>query len=382
MLTTLFLVVVALLVPFVCAVVLFYVLRRILRRRDWTILLTAGVAGFVLHARENAYGYGYWTAGLVGFGPGDPEDVPVISMLCMTAVLAGTAGLALGQAVGSPIAALSRLLYNLKKFKDVLDGSWIHRKELVADGLIPRRGRRKMLKHRASNRVPLSLIPAVRGPHATEKSRRTPLQEKAIPLGLGARDRPVWLGVQEMGMHGAVVGSTGSGKSVTLMWIVGAALDMGYDVTVLDMKEDTEAGGLRDFLRAYAGMHRVAIQEIALGDQRPTHWFNVLDGMSADEAFDTIMTLVEFDDAYWQALNRKVLRQVTQLCYESTEVAPHRFARPTMLEIGKILEHGDAMRRAVKERIAAIDRAHGTGYCAQRYANVLRPSRDESTSAA
>jgi hypothetical protein len=381
-LTILFLLVFALLVPFVCASVLFYVLRRILRRRDWTILLTAGVAGFALHARENAYGYGYWMVGLAGFGPREPGDVPVTSMLCMAAALAGTAGLILGQAIGSPIAALSRLLRNLKKFKDVLDGSWVYRKEMVDDGLTPRRGRRKMLKRRASSRVPLSLIPAVRGPHATEKSRRTPLKDKAIPLGLGARDRPVWLGVQEMGMHGAVVGSTGSGKTVTLMWIIGAALDMGYDVTVLDMKEDTEPGGLRDFLRAYARMHRVGMQEIALGDRRPSHWFNVFDGMSADEAFDAIMTMVEFDDAYWQALNRKVLQQVMQLCYESAELAPDRFGRPTMLEIGKILEHGETMRTAVKERIMAIDRAHGTGHCAQRYANVLRPSRDEAMSAA
>ena len=140
------------------------------------------------------------------------------------------------------------------------------------------------------------------------------------------------------------------------MWIIGAALDMGFDVTVLDMKEDTEPGGLRDFLRAYSSMHQVPLQEIALGDEQPSYWFNVLADMTADESFDTIMSLVEFDDAYWKALNRKILQQVIEL-YQAAEVAPERFAPPTMLELGKVMEQGRNMKGAVKERVNAIDAA-------------------------
>ncbi len=370
------------LVPGILAWLLLAVLRRFLARRDWAIVTVAGCIGFGLHAKENALAYGYWLASFLEFGPGEPGRVPVTVLLALAAILAGLIGMIMGSAKGSLINGLASLLRKKKKLVDLFDGAWMRRQELVDRDLKPRDGRRQMLKRRVSTRVTLADIPAVRGPYATEKARRTPLKEKRLPLGLGARDRPVWLSVQEMGMHGAVVGSTGSGKTVTLMWIIGAVLDMGYDVTVLDMKEDTEPGGLRDFLRAYSQMHRVPMQEIALGDEQPAYWFNVLSGMSADEAFDTIMTMVEFDDAYWQALNRKVLQQVVQLCYEARELAPDVFPEPTMLELGKIMEHGDDMKSAVKERVLTIDRVRGTGYCLRRYSNVLRPSHDEANSAA
>jgi hypothetical protein len=370
------------LVPAIGGAVIFFALRRWLTRRDWVIVAVAGLTGFSWYLRDNAFAYGRWLLSFVNYGPGDPRRVPVTVLLCMAAVLAGCAGMIFGRAVGSPVAGLSSFLRKKNRLFELFDGTWLRRKEMVDDPITPRKGRREMLKRRVSGRVTLSDIPAVRGPHATRKATSTPLKAKAIPIGLGARDRPVWLSVQELGMHGAVVGSTGSGKTVTLMWIIGAALDMGFDVTVIDMKEDTEPGGLRDFLRAYARMHRVPLQEMALADERPAFWFNALAGMSADEAFDTIMTLVEFDDAYWQALNRKVLQQVVHICYQANELAPDRFAPPTTLEIGKLMEQGDNMKGAVKERVLAIDRVHGTGYCMQRYTNLLRPSRDESKSAA
>ncbi|MBC6458087.1 helicase HerA-like domain-containing protein [Actinomadura sp. HBU206391] len=386
LLTTLIMVALAiavvLLVPAICGAAIFITLRRFLVRRDWIIVTLAGVVGFALHPRENAFAYGYWLLGFFDYGPGDPRRVPVTVVLCVAAVLAGCAGMIFGRAIGSPVAGISRFLRIKNMISDLFDGTWIRRKESVDDPITPGSIRRDMLKRRVSGRVTLRDIPAVRGPHATRKTARTPLKAKAIPVGLGARDRPVWLSVQEMGMHGAVVGSTGSGKTVTLMWIIGAALDMGYDVTVIDMKEDTEPGGLRDFLRAYARMHRVPLQEIALADERPAYWFNVLAGMSADEAFDTIMTMVEFDDAYWQALNRKILQQVVQICYQACEVAPGRFGPPTLLEIGKIMEQGTAMRSAVRERVLAIDAAEGTGHCKDRFTNILQPSADEAKSAA
>ncbi|OLT35460.1 hypothetical protein BJF79_32395 [Actinomadura sp. CNU-125] len=370
------------LVPLVCGAVVFVALRRLLARRDWIIVTAAGVLGLVLRPGENALGYGHWLAALVGHGPGDPREAPVTVILCAAAVTAGCAGLAFGRAIGSPVAGLGRFLRLKNRLFELFDGTWLRRKELVDDPITPGRVRREMLRQRASGRVPLTEIPAVRGPHATRRARRTPLETKTLPIGLGARDRPVRLSVRELGMHGAVVGSTGSGKTVTLMWIIGAALDMGFDVSVLDMKEDTEPGGLRDFLRAYSAMHDVPLQEIALGDDRPRYWFNALAGMSPDETFDTIMTMVEFDDAYWQALNRKVLQQVVQLCHQAHEVAPDRFGPPTMLEIGKIMEQGPAMGGAVRERALAIDAAAGAGHCKERYANVLRPSGDEAKSAA
>jgi hypothetical protein len=370
------------LIPIVCGVVLCLALNRFLARRDWIIVALAGGVGFALYPRDNMLGYTYWLLSFINVGPGESGQIPVTALLCMAAGLGGLGGLALGPAIGAPGASAGDLLRRKKRLTDILDGTWIRRKELIDEAITPKKSQRESLRRQVGNRVTLRDIPASHGPYATEKTRRMPLDAKFIPVGLGARGRPVHLTTREIGMHGCVVGSTGSGKTVTLMWIIGAALDMGFDVTVLDMKEDTEPGGLRDFLRAYAQMHRVPMQEVALGDERPAYWFNVLAGMSADEAFDTIMTLVEFDDAYWQALNRKVLQQAVQLCHQAAEVAPDRFTPPTMLELGKILEQGTDMKSAVKDRVGAIDRMMGIGYCRQRYSNVLRPSADEAVSAA
>jgi hypothetical protein len=369
-------------VPITCGAVLFLALNRFLARRDWAIVALAGAVGFALYARDNMLGYGYWLLSFINVGPGEPGRIPVTALLCTGAILGGIGGIVLGEAIGAAGARTGDLLRRKKRLTDLVDGTWMRRKELVDGAITPKRSQRETLRRRVGDRITVRDIPASHGPYATEKTRRMPLEEKYIPVGLGARGRPVFLSTREIGMHGCVVGSTGSGKTVTLMWIIGAALDMGFDVTVLDMKEDTEPGGLRDFLRSYAQMHRVPLQEVALADERPAYWFNVLAGMSADEAFDTIMTLVEFDDAYWQALNRKILQQVVQLCHQAVEVAPDRFAPPTTLDLGKILEQGTNMKNAVKDRVGAIDRILGVGYCRQRYSNVLRPSMDEATSAA
>ncbi|GLZ08375.1 hypothetical protein Acsp03_58410 [Actinomadura sp. NBRC 104412] len=362
-----------------CAIVLFLLLRRVLRRRDWVILLVAGLVGFCWRLHENTLAYGHWLMSFAGVGVGHPARVPATAVLCVAVALAGCAGLVPRSAQAPTFGAVMRCK---KAVQDVLDGTWLRRLEMTEDPITPRRGRRERLRRQVSRRITLADIPAVRGPHATQKARATALADKSIPLGLGGRKRPVWLSTGELGMHGCVVGSTGSGKTVTLIWLIGAAADLGYDVTVIDMKEDTEPGGLRDFLRGYSLMHQVPLQEIALGDRQSSYWFNALADMSADEAFDTIISLVEFDDAYWKALNRKILQQVVQLCYEAAEVAPDRFPPPTLLELGKIMEAGPRMRNAVRDRVQAIDTVRRAGHCQGRYTNVLEPSADEAKSAA
>ncbi|URM98919.1 DUF853 family protein [Actinomadura madurae] len=365
-LVALALVVVAL-VPLVCGAALLWAARPWLARRDWIIAALAGAAGIGLHVEGHGLAYAAWLLSFAGAGAGSPGRIPVTTVLCLAFVLAGLAG----AAPGRPITA-----------DRPRTGSPFRRKRLVEKSITPRRSRREALRRRLARGSPMAEIPAVRGPFATEGAVRTPLEDKSMPIGLGAKGKLVRLSARELGMHGCVVGSTGSGKTVTLMWIIGAALDMGYDVTVIDMKEDTEPGGLRDFLRAYSAMHHVPMQEIALGDARPAYWFNALADMTADEAFDTIVSLVQFDDAYWQALNRKMLQQVVQLCYRAAELAPDRFEPPTLLEIGEILEQGNSMKTVLKQRVLAIDQVEGSGHCKSRYGNVLSPSEDAARSSA
>jgi hypothetical protein len=72
-----------------------------------------------------------------------------------------------------------------------------------------------------------------------------------LMLGCDERHRPVWItcGGERGGAHTLVVGSTGSGKTVTQAWIAVRAIERGMGAIVLDPKGDR---GLRDAVRAAA----------------------------------------------------------------------------------------------------------------------------------
>ncbi|RJL24018.1 DUF853 family protein [Bailinhaonella thermotolerans] len=355
-------------IPALIAAALFLALRNWCSKTHWVIIAAAGAVGLCFAPAPNLAAYGQWLASLAGLGDGRRGHIPLVPILALALIFAGLAGLARDSQIMTLDAPLARRL---------LAG-----RRLQRDPLVPSERRRARLLRKLQTDPPLGYIPAVRGPRAQPPTAKSdPPGKRKFPLGIGARARPVMLGEHEIGMHGVILGSTGSGKTETIKWLMGALLDMGWDGMIIDLKEDTAPGGLRDQCRAATAMHGLPYQEMALSDHRGRFWFNTLAGMGPDEAFDTLMSLVQFDDAYWQNLNRKMLAQVLRMSYQAHELAPDRFPFPDVLTIGRLLERGEKIGQATKEMRAVID-AHAPGTSKAEYGMIAQPIPDAAKSAA
>jgi hypothetical protein len=101
--------------------------------------------------------------------------------------------------------------------------------------------------------------------------------------------------------------------------------------------------------------------------------------MGPDEARDTILSLTEYDDAYWKNINLKMLGQIVTLLFDAHAADPQQVPYPTILEIGRILSSSDIsaatrkLRGIVAARTGAVDD--------ERYSALVHPSPDEAKSA-
>ena len=171
-----------------------------------------------------------------------------------------------------------------------------------------------------------------------------------------------------------------SGKSKTIEGLAGALLDLGWSGMLLDLKEDTAPGGLRDWCQTYASSHSVPYQELRLSDAQSPFWFNALSGMGADEMRDAILTLSDFDDAYWQALNKELLGQTVNLVVWAHQADPKNFPEPTMYDIGKLLSTGN-LKNATKKHRAVVAATMPHIDPAEDFRVLENPSADQAKSA-
>jgi hypothetical protein len=215
--------------------------------------------------------------------------------------------------------------------------------------------------------------------HSTVGAGAVAPGQRRIAFAVDHQGRPVELSEYELGMHGAILGSTGSGKTVTIKSLSASLLDLGWDGMILDLKEDLAPGGLRDFCRDYATYHTIPFQQMGLSETTPTFWFNPLAGMDPDYARDTILSLTDFDDAYWQNINKKMLGQLVNLCYDAYEIDPLMFAYPTINGIGHILESGNLKGATTKMR--AVVQSAGV-IPESRYIALKEPDQAAQTSSA
>lgn len=160
--------------------------------------------------------------------------------------------------------------------------------------------------------------------------------KRPIPIGRALDQTPVCLTEDEIRMHGLVLGSTGSGKSETIKTLAGSLLDLGWSGTIVDLKEDTAAGGLREWCEKYSQYHATPYQELCLSNPKSATWFNTLSGMGPDEMRDTVLALNEFEAAYYEALNKELLGQIVMLMTWAHEIDPVQFPTPTMYDIAKL----------------------------------------------
>lgn len=344
-------------VPAALSVALYLLLRDRLGRREWLALVGVGALGLGLRAGYVFSSYGAWLGAFVH------GSVPIL---------------------GAPYLALALLVCLLSGVLGALQGTAAAKKlpKMLGRRVDPRKNQESLLPtEQQKKRVAIAKPPG--GGllvHADAHSVLNPTRpgKREFPLGYDANGTPVMISEAEVKMHGLILGSTGSGKSETIKHVAGCLLDLGWSVMILDLKEDTAPGGLRDFCSAYASSHSMHYQELRLSDPNPTHWFNPLHGMGPDEARDTILSLAEFDDQYWQNINKKMLGQLVNLAFWAHEVDPIQFPAPTMYDLGKMLD-GSLPQTTKKMRAAVLTSLPGI------VDNDLRvlasPTQDEQKSA-
>ena len=191
----------------------------------------------------------------------------------------------------------------------------------------------------------------------TSKERAKP-GSRDIPIGIDKNRNVIYINERELSMHSLVFGSTGSGKTEYLKNLAGSLLDLGWNGMILDLKEDIGEGGLREWCEDYAAGHSIKFQDFSLSYHNPTFWFSALDGVTPDQARDTILASQVFEDAYYRSLNENQLGQLITLLYACNEVNPELYPEPTVYEIGRILSQGnvrDATSAMVKVVLANMD---------------------------
>jgi hypothetical protein len=311
--------------------------------------------GFGAIAEQVSYTLGLVGGGSKGWFP------PVVSSLVLGFFYAGVAGSVTSTVLWGRIAARSSSM--IRVFKNPFEH----------DSLVPTES------EKAKVRLVQPPGGVIQGSPRQSVSVSQEVGKRSFPLGLDRKREPVLLTEQEIGMHGMILGSTGSGKTETIKVLAANLLDLGWPGMVLDLKEDTSTGGLRDFLSTYAQHHAMQFQELALSDPNPKYWFNPLEGMGPDEARDTVLSLSDFDDAYWKSINLKLLGQIVTLLYDAHAADSQQYPYPTILEIGRILSAPDLnaatrkMRGVVAARTGSVDD--------ERYSALIHPTQDESKSA-
>ena len=301
-----------------------------------------------------------WFLGIAGWG--DRNFIPpVLGSLSLGLLYSGLYGLVVSTVLWGKVSARSASV--IKVFRSPFDH----------DSLVPSEAEK--------SKVRLVQPPGgvIANPVNSVMQLGTEIGKRSFAMGLDRKKNPVYLTEQEIGMHGMILGSTGSGKTETIKVLAANLADLGWPGMILDLKEDTSTGGLRDFLSAYASSHALPFQQLAISDPDPDFWFNPLEGMGPDEARDTILSLTEYDDAYWKNINLKMLGQIVTLIFDAHRADPVAYPYPTILEIGRILSAPD-IANATRKMRAAVAQATGT-IDDERYSALIHPSPDEAKSA-
>jgi hypothetical protein len=320
---------IAVVVPTVVGAALFLPLRGRLRRWEWAALVVGGLLGVVV-----AGGLGWYFAWLGWMLSGENRaHIPFAQILSCALVLTGVAGLLDGTKLGAKIPF-----------------PWKHKQGL---------GDRVQLIPTEAEREKLSVVaPPVLLPDAMSHtvSAASEVGKRPFPIGIDRYGRPFFLTEKEIETHALIFGATGSGKSVTIQVIAGGLMDLGWSGMLLDLKEDTKPGGLRDWCSEYASAHSIPYQELRLSDENPEYWFDPLSGLNQDEARDAILSLTKFDDEYYKNVCKAVLGQLLNLMYLANQIDPAGISKPTIAEISRILA-SPSIPAATKKLRAVV--AHG-----------------------
>lgn len=346
--------------------------RRRLTRPEAFLIIGTSVAATALAGGTWFGDYFGWLTALVGFGEHARSDVPYLTLGMWAIGLAAFASLMDGTNIGN--AALTRV------------GMKARPNELEVEAILPSATERDLAR---SVVVPDGLVV---DPLAHSTLVPSSDATRAIPVGLDKRLSPVFISEKEFSTHAFVLGSTGSGKTELLKALMRNLLDLGWDGLLLDLKEDTKPGGLRDFCRRYTDRHAVIYQEFSLSDGPTDYWFDPFYGMGQDEMRDTLLSMVDFDDGYWASTNELMAGQVISCFWDAHRIDPQRFPLPSLYDVAQLLAQ-DSLPKATQAMRATVI-AHNTppgadeatrksvkSFWDNYYSALANPSKDEAQSA-
>lgn len=346
------------------ALVVVIIGRRLLTRWQWAVILVGAVIGTLATAGKSFGTYFLWLPTALGMGDfisgitnttlTTPVWLPPVPVFLFGMALAGLAGVIIGD--DGAISTMSPM------------------KPTMGTGLVPK-DRERVRSRLIRLPVPKEQIPVL-GKETKEAGYRGPKQDpkdRRIPMGRDQNKKLVWLSEAELKTHGVILGSTGSGKTESIKWLSGALMDMGYSGVLLDLKEDLEPGGLRDFARAYAREHNLPYQEVALSDLQGYWYLNALAGMTADQAFDAAVASEEFDDAYHQAMTKKGAGQMNKLLFHAHELFPDKYEAPSLYMLGASLQQD--MYKSAKPILADVVGAVGMEEAQSLYSSLFTPDK-------
>jgi hypothetical protein len=332
----------------------------VLRRMENLLIVAGALVVGVLEAGSVFTGQARWLATIATLIKGSWWPVPWLSVVAVAAFYYGMGGLLRGSAVHTRVRGHLHAVIKTT------------RNPLGEETLIPKESAKQNIRVAAP---PGGVIEVSADQHRTQFGAN---ESKSFALGIDHVGRPFLLNEDEMGMHSIVLGSTGSGKTVTLKSIAASLMDIGWDGMILDLKEDIGPGGLREFCTEYTSAHSLPYQHLALSEEVSEYWLNPLDGMNADFARDTILSLTPGDDFYWSNINKKTLGQLVNLCYDAHVVDPTQVPYPTIYGVGELLEQGNLAAATKKLRALVV----GAGGDESRYGNLKSPDPDAQKSAA
>jgi hypothetical protein len=321
-------------------------------------LLVAGVSGVALAILSSVVigGYAKWVMSFFSSGHGSPWGIPVISLVLLSLFFTSVALCVSTTAIGTN--ALAKVMKTGES-------------SLTNESILP--GQHERTRIGTPITAPSSMVVRIPG-HKGAKAGSQFL------LGYGKGNQQTFVSTDEVATHMIVMGTTGSGKTVTLKNIMGGLAAVGWDVIVVDLKEDTQRGGLRDFMHEYAELHVLPFQELALSNTNGKYWFDPISGLGRDEMRDTILSLMEFDDQHWQALSKNLLGQTIALLFNANLIDPVKYPTPTMRDIADLLQDGSTLSARTRPHRALL-KSVLPGYADSDYASIANPSQDEAKTA-
>lgn len=155
-----------------------------------------------------------------------------------------------------------------------------------------------------------------------------------FPIGIydnNGKEDVYRIDTRDYGTHGVVFGTTGSGKTEALKRLIWGFLQAGWDGIVVDLKEDTGEGGLRDWVKRYAEVTDTDYQELLMGElEENEYWLDACYGLSEAEVESLLLTFIKGDDAYWHGLVQKCMKACLWLAFRSHELRPDKYGPVTL----------------------------------------------------